>query len=72
MNNKKDSLAETKDLLKYAMKNLEYIKAQDIKARKLAKPSQKAKWTKSIVTTSLTIDYLRYVKGLVKDIPLRV
>ena len=55
-----------------AIEVLETLKTADIKARKLAKPSAKSKWTRRIDATTSSLVALRGVRRFIREMPKRV
>lgn len=58
--------------LKTSVKLLQWIKREDIRARKKAKASRKPHWTRAISATTKSIEALIAVRQVVKKIPKRV
>jgi len=69
---KKASLTHAKAYLLMASQELEIVKEESIKARKLAKPSAKPKWTSSLESINNALEACLMARKFTRLIPRRV
>ena len=72
MTTKNQELYYIKGDISAAIQHMIKVKTMDIKSRKIAKASRKAKWSKSIKKANIALDALRLANSAIKQIPKRV